>query len=199
MITLLKGKILDIQMDHAVLEVNDIGYKLFMSSRDLSSLLLKEEVIVYTEMIVREDDIKLYAFLTKDERRVFNALRGVSGVGTKTAISMFSIYSSQEITAIIANEELALLTRVSGIGKKTAGRIIIELKDKFAKESDGLNQLQIQSTTPNNNQKQEELAIALENLGYSMRDIKQVISKIDSDLEIEEMIRQALNTLNGAR
>lgn len=195
MIGLLQGEILEIQTDHLLLLTGDVGFNIFMNLRDLSELELGHRVKVYTEMVVREDDISLFGFLSPQDRSVFNRLRSVSGIGNKTAQGILSTFSAKEIIQLITQENESFLTQVPGIGKKTAGRIILELKDPFLKEYGQQEQLEVVSSSKVDDSKKEEVQLALLQLGYSKAEVSSFFKTADWDLSIEELIREALKSL----
>ena len=197
MISYIKG-ILEIKSkDYIVVDVGGIGYKIFMSETAINELEKGKEVKIFTYMKVREDDISLYGFLNNEELVTFELLISVGGVGAKSAITiLINITPSKFALAVITND-VNTLKKLPGIGAKTAGRIILELKDKMKTE---------QSIEENKNEEIKE-AIVLDNkandavealcvLGYTRKDVEKVLSNIDTNkLTVEEIIKQGLKYL----
>ncbi|MGM0378852.1 MAG: Holliday junction branch migration protein RuvA [Bacillota bacterium] len=193
MISFLKGKIVDKDLNYIILENNNIGYKIFTSQVTIDRYLGKEkddQVIINTEMVVREDDISLFGFYTKDELKVFNLLRTVSRVGAKSSLKMLSTMNYKEIIRIIKNGDYKPLKKAKGVGTKTAKRIIIDLSKKMKEEFPEINNKidKVPSSTINT-----EALEALIALGYSKKVSKKVLSNFDnSNLQVEEIIKKAL-------
>lgn len=199
MISYLKGILKYIFQDTIIIEVNNIGYQIFVSSHTLTHLPKEENIIeIYTHMNVREDNISLFGFLTINELDCFNMLINVSGIGPKVALGILSTLRPQDINKAIIIEDINLLTKAPGIGKKTAQRIILELKDKLKINStfnydDNLEQYYEVS---NNSVKQEAIE-ALISLGYSQIDAtNSVINVYNENLKLEELIKLSLKRLS---
>lgn len=197
MISYIKG-ILEIKSkDYIVIDVGGIGYKVFMSETAINELEKGKEVKIFTYMKVREDDISLYGFLNNEELVTFELLISVGGVGAKSAITILSNITPSKFALAIITNDVNTLKKLPGIGAKTAGRIILELKDKMKTE---------QSIEENKNEEIKE-AIVLDNkandavealcvLGYTRKDVEKVLSNIDTNkLTVEEIIKQGLKYL----
>ena len=131
----IKGKYMGINKDYIIIENNNIGYKIFTSGATMAEMPgINDEVMLYLEQIVREDFIGLYGFKDREELEMFKLLLSISGVGAKAALSLLSISRINNLKYAIIMEDDKHLCRAPGIGKKTAGRIILELKDKIKKE-----------------------------------------------------------------
>ena len=131
----IKGKYMGINKDYIIIENNNIGYKIFTSGATMAEMPgINDEVMLYLEQIVREDFIGLYGFKDREELEMFKLLLSISGVGAKAALSLLSISRINNLKYAIIVEDDKHLCRAPGIGKKTAGRIILELKDKIKKE-----------------------------------------------------------------
>lgn len=191
MISTLRGEIKHIDIDHIILEVNDIGYLLNLSMKDIANLSLHDIEFFYVEMIVKEDLLELYGFTDILDKKIFNRLRSVSGVGTKTAITFLNRLTAKEIISLVLDENTDFLTQVPGIGKKTAGKIVLELLDKFKKEFIDIDVEKVQVSIEDNSKKQELISV-LEELGYKKLEIKSVVGKLDYNLDIQTLIRNAL-------
>ena len=197
MISYIKGKLEIKAKDYIVVDVGGIVYKIFMSETAINELEKGKEVKVYTYMRVREDDISLYGFLNNEELVTFELLISVGGVGAKSAITILSNITPSKFALAVITNDVNTLKKLPGIGAKTAARIILELKDKMKTE---------QSIESDKNEEIKE-AIVLDNkandavealcvLGYTKKDVENVIAKIDtSKLTVEEIIRQGLKYL----
>ena len=199
MIKLVKGK-LEIKMTgFVVIDVGGLGYKVFMSDNSIEKLgNIGDNVKVYTHHHVREDDISLYGFCTMEELRMFELLIGVSGVGAKTALTMLAVIDPSNFALAIISEDVATLTKIPGIGAKSAQRIILELKDKLKKENIDKNST-IQMIQPiSGENKMQEAIEALQVLGYNRKEIEKAFSKLEkASLTTEELIRKGLNILSN--
>lgn len=195
MIGFISGEVVEITHESIVVQNQDLGFILFMHMRDLSELELAQQIKVFTEMIVREDDISLYGFLSPLDKRLFNKLRSVSGIGNKTAQSILGTFSAKEIIQLVIEDNQTFLIQVPGIGKKTAGRIILELKDPFLKEfgQQDIEPRPVESDA--HGPKKDEVQLALLQLGYSKSEVSSFFKRADWDLSIEELIREALRSL----
>lgn len=190
-----KGKIDNIFKDRIIIDVNDIGYEIYMPESSLYTLEVGNLVKVYTYLHVREDEMRLFGFLSSSELELFKKLITVSGVGPKGAIGIISKVDIESLCIAIATEDLASLKSVPGVGPKMAQKIIFELKDKVLKE---------QIDTPKykedkvNIENINEAMTALEVLGYSQRQLKEVMSKLDlKNDSVETIIRKVLKEMQN--
>ncbi|NMB03486.1 MAG: Holliday junction branch migration protein RuvA [Tissierellia bacterium] len=195
MLAFIQGQVSEISEDFIVLEVSDIGYKVHMGLRDLATLEIGQRVKVQTEMVVREDDVSLYGFLSILDRSLFNQLRAVSGIGTRTANNILGMLDGREIIQLIIDENHTFLTRVPGIGKKTAARIIVELRDRFLKQYGADFAPGVTATTSPNDPKFSEFRSALSNMGYNRREIDEILQQIDPQISLEEMLKHAFRLM----
>jgi holliday junction DNA helicase RuvA len=131
MIASVRGEVLDIALDHVVIEAAGVGYKLMATPSTLATLRRGSEARLITAMIVREDSMTLYGFPDADARDLFLTLLGVSGVGPKIALATLAVYDAQALRQALADGDVAALTRVPGIGKRGAERMVLELRDKI--------------------------------------------------------------------
>lgn len=195
----IKGSLEDKASNYVVIEAMGIGYKIFMGETAIDGIgNIGDNVKVYTHYHVREDDISLYGFKTNEELRMFELLISVSGVGAKSALTILSnIEPSSFALAVITNDE-SKLVKVPGVGKKTAARIVLELKDKLKNiESDYNNNNAVKETIVND-QKIDEAISALQVLGYNKREIEKVFEKLElNELSLEEIIKQGLQYLSN--
>lgn len=196
MIYYIKGIIDEIVDDYVVIDNNDIGYKVYMTQKDIQSLeKYTGKIKIYTYQQVREDEMLLYGFLNKEELNIFKMLISVSGVGPKAAISILSTISASDfILAVVTNNE-KVIVKAQGVGKKLAQRIILELKDKF-KDYDltGTGKEEVESFDFNIDE--NEAIGALMALGYNRKEAYYAVSKVAGQATtIEEIIKQALKVL----
>lgn len=195
----IKGKYMGIIKDYIIIENNNIGYKIFTSGITMSEMpKVSEEVMLYLTQIVREDFIGLYGFISRDELNMFNMLLGINGVGAKAALSLLSISKIINLKYAIMTGDEKHLCKAPGIGKKTAGRIILELKDKL-KPDEFLNDegLEIGSEQEADYEHIQEVLGALLALGYSEKEANTAIKTINKGNSVEEMIKEALKVLMG--
>ena len=177
-----------------LLEVNGIGYEIAVPlSTSFQLPNVGESAYLLTHLVVREDQHSLYGFATDEERKLFRALIKISGVGAKLAITILSGTNVNGFIQSVINEDIDALVHLPGIGKKTAERLIVEMKDKVSEISSDENSL----SESNENSAVAEAINALVNLGYKTKDAKTILDKIESEgLTVEELIRQALKSLN---
>lgn len=200
MLAYIKGRVTDSGTDWLVLENGGIGFRVLTSASTLSALDREApDTLLYTKLGVKEDHLELCGFKTTMELELFENLISVSGIGTKGAIAILSGLSVESLIAAILQEEDGRLVKVPGIGKKTAQRVILELKDKFRKRyailSDGGGDLPAVSAGLPAGKGQEVLE-ALTALGYTPKEAKAAISKLDLEaLGLEEAIKQAFRLL----
>ncbi len=184
------GIIKDISNDSIIIDVNDIGYNIYMAEDDLSKLKLENKVLVYTYFQHREDDMRLFGFLEKSRLQFFKKLITVSGVGSKLAIGIISNISVEDMCTAIATENILALKSIPGIGPKMACKIIFELKDKISNEE------MISKNVIKNNPEIDEAITALKVLGYSERELTECINNIDTgNKTVQDIIRMCLNYL----
>ena len=177
-----------------LLEVNGIGYEISIPlSTSFQLPKVGESAFLLTHLVVREDQHSLYGFATEEERKLFRALIKISGVGAKLAITILSGTNVTGFIQSVVNEDIDELVHLPGIGKKTAERLVVEMKDKISEISDEQHNLQDSGV----NSAVAEAINALVNLGYKTKDAKNILDKIDSEeLSVEDLIRQALKSLN---
>lgn len=199
MFAYLKGKAQRVKKDKVILDVNNVGYLINIPEGDAEKIISMGDsdikLNIYTD--IKENDISLYGFLDSESLSVFEKLIKVSGVGSKMARGILSFMTPQEICIAIANEDSALLTGVSGVGGKTAARIILELKDKILKEDiSSLSSSKAKVKTKTNTNENEAL-LALKVLGYSQQQIAQELKEIDTgNMTVEDIIKKVLHNLN---
>lgn len=195
----IRGQFQGISKDYVVIELNNIGYRIFTSGNTMSNMpKVEDEVLLYLEQIVREDFIGLYGFTTKEELEMFKLLLSINGVGAKAALSLLSISTVNNLKYAIMMGDEKHITRAPGIGKKTAQRIILELKDKLKPDEltseeeqliEGINDNSDYSFNIN------ETLSALMALGYTEKEAQKALEKVDKTLSIENMIKESLKLL----
>lgn len=197
----IKGKYIGINKDYVIIENNGIGYKIFTSGATMAEMpKISEEVQLYLEQIVREDFIGLYGFKDIEELEMFKLLISISGVGAKAALSLLSISRINNLKYAIIMEDDKHLCRAPGIGKKTAGRIILELKDKIKTDeiSEGVDiQEGFENIAPSNSNAIGEALGALLALGYSEKEAESALKKVNRQESVENIIKECLRVLMG--
>lgn len=194
MYSYIKGIVEEISLDKLVIENNNIGYEMNVSSYTAQSVEKGKETKIFTKLIVKEDDMSLCGFATKQELDMFKLLTSVSKIGPKVGLSILSCATPAKLNAYILSEDIASLSKCPGIGKKTAERIILELKDKVDKDN-----VQFEPTLLNNQPTGSELneaVSALISLGYASSEAKEAAQKFKKDgLNTEQIIKKSLTYL----
>lgn len=197
LISYIKGKITDKEETFIVVECNGIGYKIAVSATTLSALRETENVTIYTFMNVKEDSISLFGFLTQQEKSMFDKLLSVSGIGPKGALAFLSDMTPQEIVIAILSEDVKTLSKVQGVGKKTAQRLILELKDKIKPEQ--MTQqvfFEPEQTQQKGETEKWEAIEALTSLGYSRSEAVQAVNACyKKGLTVEEILKLSFKKL----
>lgn len=176
-----------------VIENNNIGYKIITSNHTIQTLNDSVNVKIYTYLYVREDEMSLYGFKTKDELDLFKLLLSVSKIGPKAGINMMSTLTSNEIKSAIVNENAELLSKAPGVGSKTAKRIILELKDKIKNSNHEV----LPELDNEKSDETDEAKSALLSLGYTNSEINKVLSKVSSNSkDVTDIIKIALKELS---
>lgn len=188
----IKGKVVDIREDYVILENGGIGYRIYTSSTSLMDLELNKMATMYTFLSVREEGINLYGFSSEEELNMFCNLILVSKIGPKGALNILSTLTPQQIVNAIHNNEADLLCAAPGIGKKTANRIILELKDRIPKD------LVLERTKVQKEDDHVQLAIdGVMTLGYTRGEVYSIIKQLDiNSMDTEQIIREVLKRLS---
>lgn len=191
MIAKLTGKIEYLKNNYAVVDVNSIGYKVFLSAYTFGKVAGMPEVSLFIHTYVREDTLALYGFLTSEELEMFELLISISGIGPKAGMGILSIATPRTIKTAILNKDSSILTKVSGIGKKTAERVILELQNKVADMTTG---------------EKEEATIdsdaieALLTMGYSVSEAREALKIVPLDVkDVGQRVKMALRNLGSLR
>ena len=198
MIGYLQGKVTYLLADHAFLEVQGVGYRLFISDTTRRELRLNEEARLFTYLSVREDALQLYGFATQREYDTFQLLISVSGIGPKVALGILSHITLDGLCRAIQNKQTTILTKLPGIGKKSAERLVLELKDKVSYAGDEEEELVLVSEDEVADDKIAEAQAALVSLGYTQAEITPALKKAAKGKDTAEIIKLALKFLSRA-
>jgi Holliday junction DNA helicase RuvA len=191
MIATLRGEITEKKRDQVVLECNGVGYGLFVTFEDFGVLELESKVKLYVYEHIRENAHDLFAFRSQETKLLFELLLSVNGVGPKMALAILSIANSSQVRQAIASGDTKFISQATGVGKRVAERVVVDLKDKvgLVASEDATGFLAVPSGNPN-----DEALQGLVALGYSVQDAAEALKGIDEDLTTEERIKQALKT-----
>jgi holliday junction DNA helicase RuvA len=192
MIATLRGEITQIESISVVVETGGVGLRVFIPNPLKERLQTGEAIFLFTHMVVREDDWKLYGFETQADRELFTTLLGVDGVGPRTALAVLSTLNLDTVQRAVFGDDPDLLSRVPGVGKKTAQKMILYLHDRL-KPVSGLEQIAVMSDSD------AEVLAALTALGYSVVEAQTAIQSIPKDApqEVGERLRLALRQFSG--
>lgn len=194
MIAQIKGRLVEKNPAHVIIDCSGVGYHVNISLNTYSRLGNDESLKLFTHLIIRDDAHVLYGFAERSERHLFEQLISVSGVGASTAMMMLSSLQPDELKRGIIGEDVTLLKSIKGIGKKSAERIVVDLKDKLTKEEDELPE-KVQSK---DNTILDEALSALVMLGFSRNAARKALKKElsgNEDLKVEELVKKALKSL----
>lgn len=188
MITTLSGKVAEKLSEVVVLDIGGIGYGVYMTAEDYGYIKNGDDVKVYVYEHIRENSHDLFGFISQDTKALFEQLLGVNGVGPKMALNMLSIGTTKELKNAIAAGEVKFIQAASGVGKRVAERVVVDLKDKVGLISTTSDSLFMSSETA----QKDEAVQALVGLGYSVSDAVNALSEVDDKLSTEDRIKQAL-------
>ncbi len=203
MIARLTGKLIDINFTRCIVDVHGVGYQVFIPMSTFDKLPCEgEKTSLFICTQVREDAISLYGFATMPEKQLFEILIGTTGVGPKLALSILSSMPVESFSSAIINADLDVIKRISGIGKKTAERLIVELKDKLSKVMQPLTDNNSLAVSDEKLLAMEDAIAALEQLGFKRETVHKALEKIVNSIPGEEatsenFIRKALQALNS--
>ncbi|MBU2234635.1 MAG: Holliday junction branch migration protein RuvA [Pseudomonadota bacterium] len=201
MIARISGILIQKSVTHCVVDVHGTGYRIIVPLSTFYELPKEDQpVVLHVHTHVREDAISLYGFHTREEREVFQMMISVSGIGPKLAVNILSGIAAGELVRAVTEEDLKRLTGIPGVGKKTAERMILELKDKAAKlVRDDVTVCTVAVKT--GDQVKEDALSALVNLGYKGSAVKDVVERIMKEApetpSLDQLLKQALRTLAG--
>ncbi len=193
MINHLRGRLIEKNPTHVVIECAGVGYFVNISLHTYSLIPDEESILLFTHLQVREDAHTLFGFAERSEREIFRLLLSVSGIGSSTARTVLSSLTPEQIRDAIAMGDVPKIQAVKGIGAKTAQRVILDLRDKILKI------YEISEVSPNsNNTNREEALSALEVLGFARKQAESAVDKVigpDPSLSVEDIIKRALKNL----
>lgn len=194
MIGYIKGKVLSFGEGSVLIENNGIGYEVQCSSSVYGQLVTDGEGEVYTYMAVKEDGISLYGFVSPEEKKMFLSLISVSGVGPKMGITVLSGMSLKELVVKIASADIKGLSTVKGLGKKTAERIVLELREKLGAADKETGEIILAADKPVSDEKTDEAVAALMGLGFTRAESEKAVkaARADGDKPLEQLIAFAL-------
>ena len=202
MISFIRGKIVDSSETSLILENGGIGYEIFMTGASMEKALReKEEIKIHTYFYIREDAMQLYGFLTKDDLQIFRLLLGVNGIGPKAALGILAALSADELRFAVLSDDVKTISRAPGIGKKTAQKLILELKDKLKLEDAfeaKLSHVEADADAEASSfDGSKEAVEALVALGYSSTEALRAVRKVTdvSPDDVEGILKAALKNL----
>lgn len=198
MFAYIKGSLEMKSSGYIVIDINGLGYKIFMSQNNIDTIGELHDIIkVFTYVKVREDDISIFGFKTQEQLKMFELLISVSGVGAKSALVMLSCIEPSDFAIAVISNDVKVLTKVPGIGNKSAQRIILELKDKLKEEQLEEKLKDSSKKLKDNSENINEAISGLMVLGYSKKDIEKAFEHLDIDnLSIEDLIKKGLILLS---
>lgn len=202
MISFIQGKVADSSENSIIIEAGGVGYEIFMTGASIEAALREKDIIkIHTYFHVREDAMQLYGFLTKDDLQVFRLLLGVNGIGPKAALGILAGLSADELRFAVLSDDAKTISRAPGIGKKTAQKLILELKDKFRLEDafeQKLSHVQAEASAEEFSLDGSREAVeALVALGYSSTEALRAVRKVTdvSPDDVEGILKAALKNL----
>jgi holliday junction DNA helicase RuvA len=185
MLAYIKGHIQNITDKSLIVNVGGLGYEVIAPINTLLNQKENTEITMYLHTHVREDNISLFGFENMLEKNIFQKLISVSGVGPRSAITMLSVASAENIIQAIQSGQIEMLPKIPGVGRKTLEKLILELKDKFA-----------DYIIASESEDRKNARLALESLGYNSRDISAVINNLHPELNMNSIIKEALKKLS---
>lgn len=199
MIAFLRGEVVSVSDNRLVLEVNNVGYQMFISARDAADMpSVGEEVKIHTYLSVREDAMQLFGFLSEDDLEVYKLLLNVNGIGPKAGLGILSVLSADDLRFAVLSDDAKTIAKAPGIGNKTAQKLILELKDKLSLEDAFEKKLKKTEKSAGGMEAYKSEAVqALVALGYSNSDALRAVKKVDitEDMDTEMILKQALRKM----
>lgn len=189
----IKGTVTEILADRLVIENNGMGYEILMSNRDINKIYGKEEIKLFTYLHIREDIMQLYGFIDKSDKDIFLKLIEVSKIGTKTAIGILSQFDADSLALALESNDIDMIAKCPGIGKKTAQRMILELKGKLIISDNKISDNSMTSFV-------SEAYEAMTGLGFEEKIINKIFNNIENidKLDTSEIVKIALKEMNNA-
>jgi Holliday junction DNA helicase RuvA len=197
MIASVRGEVLDVALDHVVIEASGVGYRVNATPSTLSALRRGTQTRLITAMVVREDSMTLYGFADSDARDLFVTLLGVSGVGPRIAMATLAVYDAPALRLALADGDVTALTRVPGIGKRGAERLVLELRDKVGPVGPSAG-----APVPGGHAVRGQVVEALVGLGFAVRQAEQATDAVlagDEEATTSSVLRAALTLLGKSR
>ncbi len=186
MIGRVRGEFLAVGADAVTIDVAGVGYEIAVTGRTFAELPgVGSEIVLHTHLYVREDQLALFGFTTADDRDLFRLLMGVSGIGPKVGLAILATMTADDLRRVVATDDVEALTAVPGIGKRSAQKLLLELRPKLD-VPDG--DLQVSGPLG-------EVRVALEGLGYQPDEISSVLRGLPADLSIEDLLKRSLQAL----
>jgi Holliday junction DNA helicase RuvA len=190
----IKGKLISKKQDHVVIDNNGIGYKIFTSLNSMTKMQPDDDVMMHTYLHVREDIMQIFGFAEEEELFLFNLLISISGIGPKAALSILSVMTPSEVALSVVSDDAVALSKAPGVGKKTAMRVILELKDKL--KGMAISEKPSVSEHISKDDKYDEVTNALLVLGYQPKYAQEALDHVyDMNDTLQNNIRKALNYL----
>lgn len=202
MYSYIRGELVERNLDHVVIDVNGIGYMIYLSGLSMEQLpMIGSEIKVHTYLYLREDLMMLYGFLDRDELEMFKLLLGVSGIGPKGAMAILSTLSADDLRFAILSGDSKTISKAPGVGGKTAQRVVLELKDKMSLEDAFEKKLahEGEATGPKlDSTAKNDAIMALTALGYSSAESLKAVSKLEitEDMDVEDILKAALKSMS---
>jgi holliday junction DNA helicase RuvA len=200
MISSVRGEVLDIGLDHAVVEVGGVGLAVHATPTTLAGLRRGERSRLATALVVREDSLTLFGFADDEERELFGLLQTVSGIGPRIALATLAVLSPDVLRRALADGDITTITRVPGIGRKGAERLVLELRDKVAAPAAPAAALPV--AVNGSNPRREQVVEALVGLGFTAKPAEQAVDTVlaaDAAADASTLLRAALNRLGRSR
>lgn len=199
MIASVRGTVLSVGLDHVVVEVGGVGMLVHTTPSGASSARTGQEATFFTTLVVREDSLTLFGFADDAERRLFELVQTVSGVGPRLALAMLAVHAPDALRAAIAGGDVLTLVKVPGIGKKGAERIVLELKDKVGALPGGATPVSEAPSAPAADETQQQVVDALTGLGWSTKQAQDAVAKVakadDAPTQVADLLRATLRSL----
>ncbi len=195
----MKGELVEIVEDKVVIEVNNIGYNIYIPTSMIDNFnQIGQTVKIYTYLYIKEDMMKLYGFLTKDDLNIFKLLLGVNGIGPKGALAILAVMTPDDLRFAVLGEDEKAIAKAPGIGTKTAKRLILELKDKLKLEDAFERKMEhVETEQANATGVKSEAIQALIALGYSSTEALKAVNRVEitADITVEELLKAALKQM----
>jgi Holliday junction DNA helicase RuvA len=200
MISSVRGEVLEIGLDHAVVEVGGVGLAVYATPTTLAGLRRGQPSRLATALVVREDSLTLFGFADNEERELFGLLQTVSGIGPRTALATLAVLAPDVLRRALVDADLTTITRVPGIGRKGAERLVLELKDKVV--ASAVTPAALPSASDGANPRRDQVVEALVGLGFTAKPAEQAVDAVlaaDGEADASALLRAALTRLGRSR